>query len=237
MKTKLSLPKWSLGVLLFLVAATLMLSSCLKDENHYSVQAAGMALINASPGSPALDLVADGDRIYLASKFSYDTVIPYTGAYPGYRVFGMTRHNAIQLLGSQQFYLEPGNAYSLFTTDTIGKMKLVCLSDSLDATDSTLGNVRFANMSADAPALNLVLKASETHNMKNIAYSKATEFETIKPATNYTAQLIETSNNKVLATKTNISIEKGHAYTFWAKGIFESTSDSTQIGISMMQNR
>lgn len=237
MKTKLSLPKWSFGVLLFLVAATLTLSSCLKDENHYSVQAAGMALINASPGSPDLDLISDGDRIYLASKFSYDTVIPYTGAYPGYRVFGMTKHNSIQLLGSQQFYLEPGNAYSLFATDTIGEMKLVCLADSLDKTDSTLGNIRFANMSADAPALNLILKSSETHNIKNIAYSKATEFETIKPGNSYTAQLVETSNSKVLATKSNIKIEKGHVYTFWARGVYANTSDSLKIGLSMMQNR
>lgn len=224
-------------MLLLVVATTITLSSCLKDENHYSVQAAGMALINASPGSPDLDLISDGDRIQLAAKFSYDTVIPYTGAYPGYRVFGMTKHNTIELLGSQQFYLEPGNAYSLFTTDTIGEMKLVCLADSLDKTDSSLGNIRFANMSADAPALNLVLKAAQTHDIKNIAYSKATEFETIQPGSSYTAQLVETSNGKVLATKNNIKIEKGHAYTFWSRGVFASTSDSLKIGLAMMQNR
>lgn len=238
MKTKLSLSKSTKGLLCLVVAGSLLLlSSCLKnDNNNLSVQASGMALINAAPGSPALDFYSEDTRNNLPTQFAYDTVLSYWGAYPGFRVFGVTLHNSNQFLGSKQFYLKPGNAYSLFVTDTIGAIKLVCLDDSLDVKDSTTGNIRFANMSADAPALNLILKSTKTTTIKDIAYSKASDFGTIDPATNYTLQLVEASSGQVLVSKSNIKIEKGHIYTVWAKGIYKGKVAATKLDIGIMEN-
>ncbi|HTN38979.1 MAG TPA: DUF4397 domain-containing protein [Arachidicoccus sp.] len=237
MKTTFLLSKTRQRLLLLLFAAAVLFTSCLKDENHYSVQAAGVALINAAPGSPALDFISDGNRNYLPASFGYDTVLPYWGAYPGFRVFGVTIHGSNDLLGSQQFHLEPGDAYSLFVTDTIGAVKLVLFKDSLDLPDSTVAKIRFANMSANAPALNLVLKGEATKTISQVVYPKATDFEEIEPGNTYSVELVDAGKNKVLATKTNIKIEKGHIYTVWARGIYQHTSDSKKMGISMMENR
>lgn len=223
-------------VWLVLAIAAFSITSCLKDDHNYSVQAAGVALINAAPGSEALDFISDGNRNYLPTLFAYDTVLTYRSAYPGFRVFGVTLHNSNELLGSQQFSLEPAVAYSLFVTDTLGDVKLVMLRDSLSSQDTTKATIRFANMSANAPKLSLELSGGSSANLTDIAYSKATDFEAVAPQDNYTLKLIDSENKKVLATKSKVSLEKGHIYTVWAKGIFESTDNKTKLGLGIMEN-
>jgi len=228
----------NLRVWLILAVAAFSISSCLKDDNNgYSVQVAGVALINAAPGSGALDFISDGNRNYLPTTFAYDTVLSYRSAYPGFRVFGVTRHNSNELLGSQQFYLEPGVAYSLFVTDTIGDIKLALLKDSLGDQDSTMATIRFANMSADAPELSLELSSgSQSSTVKTVAFGKASKFSAVAPGEGYTLKLINSGTQKVIATKTGIDLKKAKIYTFWSKGIFSSTDNKTKIGLAVMEN-
>lgn len=223
-------------VWLILAIAAFSITSCLKDDNNYSVQAAGVALINAAPGSGPLDFISENKVNDLQRLFSYDTVISYNSAYPGFRVFGVTLHNSNELLGSKQFSLEPGVAYSLFVTDTIGDIKLVMLQDSLSNMDTTKAAIRFANMSADAPKLSLELSGGSSPDLADIAYSKATEFEAISPSDNYTLKLINSETQKVLATKSEVKFKKGHIYTVWARGVFESTDSKTKLGLRLMEN-
>ena len=229
------------GLRLWLIAAvvacSLSFSSCLKDDNHYSVQAAGVALINASPGSPALDFISDNRPNLLEAPFAYDTVFSYNTAYPGYRLFGVTLHNSIHYLASEQFYLEPGVAYSLFVTDTAKDIKLVMLKDSLSHHDSSKATIRFANMSADAPALGLTISGGETATViPNTAYPKATKFQTVDPKTGYTLKLTDTESGSTLATKTGVNLEEGKIYTIWAKGFYEGTDPKTKLDIGLMVN-
>jgi len=223
-------------VWLILAVAVLSISSCLKDDNNYSVQAAGVALINASPGSGALDFISDGRVNDLRTKFAYDTVISYSGAYPGYRLFGVSPQGSRELLGSQQFSLEPGGAYSLFVTDTLSEIKLVMLKDSLSSQDSTKATIRFANMSADAPKLSLELSGSGSLKLSDIAYSKATAFESVAPGEGYTLKLIDNDTKKTLVTKSKVTLKKGLIYTVWAKGVFASTDSKMKLGLGLMEN-
>lgn len=228
----------NLRMWLILAIAAFSISSCLKDDNNsYSVQVAGVALINAAPGSGALDFISDGNRNYLPTTFAYDTVLSYRSAYPGFRVFGVTLHNSNELLGSQQFYLEPGVAYSLFVTDTIGDIKLALLKDSLGDQDSTMATIRFANMSADAPNLTLELSGGgQTSSLEAVAYSKASKFSSIAPGEDYTLKLINSETQKVIATKSAVTLKKAKIYTIWAKGILSSTDSKTKIGLAVMEN-
>lgn len=226
----------------WLVVATLILgvSSCLKNDNtSYSVQVSAVTLINASPQSGALDFVSDGNRNYLVKPFKYDTVLPYQRAYPGFRVFGVTPHKSFELLASQQFYLKPGMAYSLFVTDTIGEIKLVLLKDSLDKRDSSKATVRFANMSADAPALTLQLSegGGDPQLFENTDYGKATDFEAIESSDNYTLTLVTADTNEEVASETGVKLETGKIYTIWARGVYSSDQSETKLGIKVMENR
>jgi hypothetical protein len=227
------------GLGLMLTLAVLGLSSCLKtDNNSYSVQVAAVTLINAAPGSGPLDFISDGNRNYLPALFDYDTVLAYRSAYPGFRVFGITGHNSNMLLTSQQFYLEPGVAYSLFVTDTLGDLQLAMIKDSLGEQDSSKAMVRFTNMSKDAPELSLQLSpaGSATEEFRSIAYSKASKFIAIDPKDSYTLKLVNTETGKTLVSKTGISLAAGKIYTVWAKGVFNSKDSQLKLGIGLMEN-
>ena len=225
-----------LCVLLLMAVCALSLNACLKDDNNYSVQAAGVALINAAPGSEVLDFYSENSRKPLSKPFAYDSVLTYNGAYPGFRVFGVTLHNSLQVLGSRQFSLEPGVAYSLFVTDTIGDIKLEMLRDSLSDQDSTQATVRFTNMSANAPHLSLEISGKESLDLSDIAYAKATDFKSLAPGDSYSLKLINSDTHEVLATKSAISFEKEKIYTIWAKGVFESTDKDLKMGLGIMEN-
>lgn len=227
------------GLIVMVAVAILALSSCLKtDNNSYSVQVAAVTLINAAPQSGPLDFISDGNRNYLPALFDYDTVLAYRSAYPGFRVFGVTAHNSNMLLTSQQFYLEPGVAYSLFVTDTLGDLQLAMIKDSLGAQDSSKAMVRFTNMSQDAPELSLELSpsAGTGEDFAQVAYSQATHFTAITPLDSYTLKLVNTETGKTLASSSGISLLAGKIYTIWAKGVFNSQDSQLKLGIGVMEN-
>lgn len=217
------------------VGATVLFSSCLKSDHYdYVIQVAGLAFINASPGSPDLDLVADNVRETLPGVFSYDSSYGYLRAYPGYRVFGFTKKHTNNLITSQQFYLQPGEAYSIFIADTLGSAKLFCFKDSLNIPDTTkYANIRFINLSPDSKSLNLM---SGTDTLfSNIAFGKATDFMAVNPDT-YSLKTGETGSSATLSTLTNVTFKKGGIYTVWARGYEKTAVDSIKIGLQQVQN-
>ncbi|MGF7233297.1 DUF4397 domain-containing protein [Arachidicoccus sp.] len=237
MKRKFSLDRITI-IFIGLILVGGIFSSCLKDNypNGVSVQVAGIALINASPGSPNLNFIADGQRKPLPSLFAYDSAMAYLPAYPGYRVFGFTLPDSYNLLISQQFYLEPGDAYSIFISDSLEDAKLTYLRDTAMLPDSSMAGIRFANFSPNSQGLDLIVANTDTL-ANNIVYTKATAFRSIAPSTNYSFQLKEKGSNTILATLNNVSIEKGKAYTLWARGFENSNMESTKIGLAIMRNR
>ncbi|HEY0298088.1 MAG TPA: DUF4397 domain-containing protein [Arachidicoccus sp.] len=224
------------ATLLSAVAVCFSLSSCLDHDHYYdNVEVAGIALINAAPASPSLDLIGDQQRELLPTSFSYDTAIAYLSAYPGYRVFGFAKKNDYNVLVSQQIFLQPGKAYSIFLADSLGAAKMFSFSDSLKLPDSTKANIRFVNMSPDSKGLDFVAGTNTMFN--NVAFGKASEFATVAPTDNLSFQVKENGGATVVATLSNITIKKGEIYTIWARGFENSTVDSLKIGLKTMRNR
>ncbi|MDE1193557.1 MAG: DUF4397 domain-containing protein [Arachidicoccus sp.] len=222
----------------FFVAITLAatFSSCLDhDRDYYNVQGAGVAFINASPGSPDLKLIADGIYKPLPAPFAYDSSVGYLLAYPGYRVFGFAHHNSHDLIASQQFYLKPGNAYSIFIADTAGEAKMFSFEDSLSIADSSnMAFIRFINMSPNSVSLDLSAGANKIFS--NIVYGKGTEFTAIAPVSSASFTISENGQNTAIATIDSVELKKGGIYTLWARGYENTNADSLKIGLKEVQN-
>lgn len=217
-------------------AAIVIFNSCLdhKDDG-YTIQPAGVAFINASPGSSDLALIADGQYEYLSTKFSYDSSVGYFTAFPGYRVFGFAKNDWRNLIVSQQFYLEPLKAYSIFIADTAANAKMFCFSDSLKIADSSVkAFVRFINMSPNSKGLDL--KTNGTTMFSNIAYGKGTEFTEVTPKDNESFTINENGTTVVLGTISDMNLKKGGIYTLWTRGYENSKIDSLKIGLKQVQN-
>lgn len=97
---------------------------------------------------------------YIRNPGTYfpDTVsLPYINISPGYeqltfRSFG--NDNSVGILNNN---FEAGATYSLFLTDTVvhGKITSVLLKDNIRTTDTAKSQIRFLNLSPDAPPLDV----------------------------------------------------------------------------------
>jgi len=233
MKTKL---KTHFGVtakiILSLLTITLTLSACKKDLNNDPIEAAGIIFIHASPGTGALDLVVDNQKI---NSFTYTKNLGYYAAYPGLRLIGVAKKDSLRYVTSATANLKSGTFYSVFVVDTLKKTNLFALEDDLNAPETDKAKVRFINLSPGASALDLNIQGGAAL-FSNKAFKEFTPFTSINPSDNYTFEVKESSTATVKATLPAVKIEKGKIYTIWVKGL-KTTTDSTAFGLSVMTNK
>ena len=111
------------------------------------------------PGSP----VIYGNTVsstYITNTTTYfpDTIsVPYINISPGYQQLSFSSAGNNNLLGLLNSNFEEGSSYSLFLTDTLvhGSITSVLLKDNFLAKDTSKSQIRFLNLSADSPPLDL----------------------------------------------------------------------------------
>ncbi|HEY4937159.1 MAG TPA: DUF4397 domain-containing protein [Puia sp.] len=85
------------------------------------------------------------------------TLLPYINISSGYQQLGFGSFGSSDIFSNLNDKFEPGNSYSVFITDTVhhGQITTVLLHDYVGKADSTKGQIRFLNLSPDAPPLDL----------------------------------------------------------------------------------
>lgn len=189
--------------LLTLLIAVSIFSSCKKDEVK-TVPVASLTLVNAVFGGTS-------------AKFgSRDFACPSNFAFP-YAL------NA----GSNDLYVWPSNdslhpyytyskltvadreVYSLFLCGTPTTPEGILLKENIPYhTDSTLG-IRFINLAANKPSINITLSATPTVNeVSNLSYKQYTEFKSYAGLYNssYSFQVRDANNPSTVLTTFSYSI-------------------------------
>jgi len=97
---------------------------------------------------------------YIRNPTTYfpDTVmLPYINILPGYQQLDFGSYRNSNIFGELNNNFEPGASYSLFLTDTAihGKVAQVLLKDNIRPADSIKSQIRFLNLSPDAPPLDV----------------------------------------------------------------------------------
>lgn len=166
------------SILIIVILASLFFS-CKKEAKTIYVTAAAdssyLSITNASPSISNLLFYVDNNSITLPENpFGFGTTtfatyinngneinptilnIPYIKIPAGYRqlTFNSIASNGFFLMNN---YFKLGANYSLFITDTVthGQAQCVLLQDNIGTSDSTHGQIRFLNLSPDAPPLDL----------------------------------------------------------------------------------
>ena len=139
------------------------------DSSHISITNLSPSISNLQfylnnklislPGSP----VSFGKTAYLTfikneTTYHPDTLLlPYFNLTPGFQQLGFSTYNNSNILGLLNNNFEPGTNYSLFLTDTVvhGRVATVLLKDNIRAMDPTKSQIRFLNLSPDAPPLDV----------------------------------------------------------------------------------
>ena len=212
--------KMKIFSVLFLLATAL--TSCLKDNNDETAPApsALISVINASPDSQPVDFYLDQNRAN-NSAIEYGNGLDYLNAITGKRTAGFYATGTTTKIKSDTMTLVPNGVYTLYFTNLVANPDFVLLKDIITAPAAGQASVRFVNVSANAPAVDLVTSTG-TIIATNIAYKGASSFSSI-PASRYTLQVRQAGTTTVLATIADRDLLTGAVYTIWLQGVAGAT--------------
>jgi hypothetical protein len=217
-----------LGVVCML--SVLFLSSCLKNNNdYYAPPVAYLSFIQASPDEPPLDLYLNNNKV------NYGATIDYFRAYTGTRTVNLYNQGSTTKVFSDTIHLNADVAYSLFLTNTTAHPSLFLLTDSLSKPATGKANVRFVNVSPDAPTVDFAVKDS-TALVSNKAFKGFSSFLPIQGSKSYTFEVRQHGTNTVLATLANVTLNSGVVYTIWFHGLAGSANTTDKLSIDIITN-
>ena len=241
---KTTLKKFGTMKIIFsLLALTIFISACKKDwGDSNSVTVAGIGFVHASPGTGALDLVVDNQKVN-SKDFTYTNDLGYFGAYPGTRLFGVVKKDSTRYLATSSLTLRSGLFYSAFVIDVLPAPKILLVEDDLKAPETDKAKIRFINLSPASTPFDLEVSNTDPAALTapyllttNKAFKDFSAFASINPSISYNFALKETGSAAAVATISNVKIEKGKIYTIWAKGL-KAATDSTKLSIGIMTNK
>ena len=163
-----------------LVSGIVFFISCKKEvKNIYQnpvADSSDISITNASPAVSNLQFYLNDKLISLPdTPLSYGktvfatyinnanpyypdtTILPYINIPTGYQQLGFGSYGSSNKFNTLNNNFEPRGKYSIFITDTFihGQVKAVLLKDNVGTTDSTKSQIRFLNLSPDAPPLDV----------------------------------------------------------------------------------
>ncbi len=210
------------GVILPLLAA-FVLVACKKSDSMSDYtpirELAQVEIVHAAAGLGALDVAFDNNRLGV-STFNFTDRVDYLRATPGnrnFKVFFAAAASSTPYF-NKDINLEAGRHYTVFIVDTASQMDAVLVRDSSRAAGNDSVRLRFANMSPDAPALDLYVKGDPTPVATNITYKSAGEFFSYKSGLNVVFEIRRTGQSEVIATSDAVSLVNSKIYTVWSGG-------------------
>jgi hypothetical protein len=164
----------------------------------------------------------------------------------GYRQMSFKMPGTINNLVSVNNYFEPGDKYSLFIADTLthGQLQYVLLQDKVNYPDSSKSQVRFINLSPDAPSMDVwgFFNAGTDgtkifSNRGFIPYHNSTipevqSFTSIKAGPYYFIATEAGTGNIIL--EGGLILPGGSVVTIYARGLVSGTGDK-QIAVGVIE--
>lgn len=191
----------------------------LPDEFLYREEAAPVSyvrVLHAAPGAPPVDIYVN-NRLVI-SKLSYrgfSVYVPVSYGNYNIKVFpaGTTQNPVINT------NLEI-SARSIYTVAVIGTLPNLSLQPILEPVIPTIPGkvyIRFANLSPNAPNMNLTLSDGKVL-FRDVQYKEVTDYIPMNPGT-YAFELRLTSNNERVLYVPNQSLGPNRFYTVYAVGL------------------
>ena len=221
------------GGLFAVCLLSLTLSSCLKDhETTPPTPVALLSVIQDSPGQPPLDFTLDGTRVN-ANQIVYGGGLDYFRAYVGKRTAAFTKSGAGGVVFSDTLTLKQNFAYTLCLVNKPATPGFLVLTDAITQPTSGNANLRFVNLSPDAPAVDLAVKDGAVL-VQNKGFKGFSGFASII-SKNYTFEIRKAGTSIVLATLSNVNINSGYVYTVYLRGLTAAT-DATKLTADLIIN-
>lgn len=225
MKHFRSLKNLALGALAILLAA-----GCAKVDDTPRTPISSLAVYQTSPDAPKVSFHLNSSIIN-GDSAAYGTYGVYLPAYSGTRELSVYQGAAKKI--SASVTLKDGSIYSAYLTGRWAAPELVLLEDSLSNPPSGKANIRFVNMSVDAPSLDLV--NSNTVVISGREYKKNSNFTAVTGNNQYSFSIREHGSTVDKVVIPSVTIQNGRIYTIVAKGFYNGTG-ATGISADVLTN-
>ncbi len=232
-----NLKKRIIGILAVLLAV-FSLTSCLKSNDNNAVpDYSWLSVINASPNLEKFDFVID-KRLVNDDSFSFTERLPYFNIYGGTRKIVIYKDQSTDSLRAGTLVAKSGEIYSLYVVGEAPNHEFLTITDSLKTPSTGKAQVRFLNLSVNAPALKLNYGVGvDSVLFSNVAYKKHSAFVEIPGGKKYNFSVATEAGTGNTATESSVMIESGKIYTIWAKGLYNNTTnDSLKLGLKIQKN-
>jgi hypothetical protein len=215
-----------------------LVASCVKTNNTTQpAPLTALDVINASPDAGPVDFYLSATEI-TRSPLSLGEFTNYFNAYAGQNTAIFYQTGTRNIIGQTTVNLAANTYYSLFLTNVKATPDLVLVKDSVlkPAAGSTV--LRFANMSPNAPNVDLVVKGGNTL-ATNIGYKTVTgffDFPLPKTIGLDTLQIVQTGTHTVLATVPTTTYQDNGDYTIWLYGLANTNVSGEGLQAGVMEN-
>lgn len=224
-----------------LLFSTLIFVACSKDKPTPTpappkVQNGKISLLISAPGDAEYSFLLNGAKVTTAKSLIYNTAIGYGDIKAGSAEFSFTKKGATEVLAKITGTIKPSSNYTLILGDKLPKTALIFVEDDLSSPAADKAKLRFANLSPDAPSLDLYVGGKTEVAFSKKVFKDVSGFINLTPGAEVKFEIKENGKTDVLATLDKVKIEKGKIYTIWAKGLKDAT-DATKLGIEVMANK
>jgi hypothetical protein len=220
MKKALSSGPFRKIALFFVGLLTLSLTGCLDNDNDVqpTQPRSFVSFYHGSPDAPDLDILIGSTKIN-NSPFKYSDYSNYVTFNPGNVQLKFATVNSQSALIDKALTFREDKAYSLFVVDSLSKIDLLVVQDSLVTPAAGKARVRFLHLSPDAPAADLATTGTGgTTLFTNVGFKGVTEFKEIN-AGSHSFEVKSAGATTVLKAATNINLTEGRIYTFVFRGL------------------
>lgn len=208
-----------------MLASLLFMAGCKLDDNKVqpAVPVSYVALYNASPDAPGLNVSVDNTQINV-QPFDYSAYTGYLRFYTGQRHFTVGPANGSNVVVDTTVNFVANKAYSVFVVDNYNCASLLVLSDSASTPPAGKAVIRLINLSPDAGTVHLSVKGSSELGTGE-AFKGASSFLTIDAATT----TFEITGDGVSLEVPAETIHDGGYYSIVVKGYKTPPSGSKSV--------
>jgi len=206
------------------------ISSCNKSSS--AAGTATLAVVAAAPDAPSAAFYIDGSLVN-GTPLVYGSYISYFSAVSGTSKVGFDDNGTTTLISLDTVNLAANNTYTLFFCNLVAKHDFVLVKDTVVTPPTNKASIRLANMSPDAPNVDLVIGGKVF--ISNKSYRQVSAFTAIPVVDNDTLKIVQTGTSNLLGVVNALTVQTGSVYTIWLSG-FASGINGYTLQANLMQN-
>ncbi len=187
-------------------------------------------VFHAAPGAPEADIYANGTLIARRIAFGQftDYISVDVGTY-NIEAFPVGLHTSPILRVTLP--VEAEKVYTLAVIGILPRIGILPVEDVYEPVNPGRTNVRFINLSPNAPGLSLALRGG-LELFSDISYTEVSDYRAMLPG-RYNLIVTHTGTPTVVVNLPNVTLRPRRNITFYVVGMFGQTPSSLEVYIPM----